>query len=67
MPLSQALAELERYRPTGLVVRDAKVAALRLSGTFDPMMVNALHKALPRVLPVRLEERHGVSEVVSDK
>lgn len=67
VPLSQALAELERYRPTGLVVRDAKVAALRLSGTFDPMMVNALHKALPRVLPVRLEERHGVSEVVSDK
>lgn len=67
VPLSQALAELERYRPTGLIVRDAKVAALRLSGTFDPMMVNALHKALPRVLPVRLEKRHGVSEVVSEK
>lgn len=66
-PLSQALAELERYRPTGLVVRDAKVAALRLSGTFDPMMVGALHKALPRVLPVRLETRDGVTEVLSIK
>lgn len=66
-PLSQALAELERYQPTGLVVRDAKVAALRLSGTFDPMMVGALHKALPRVLPVRLETRHGVTEVLPIK
>lgn len=65
--LSQALAELERYRPTGLVVRDAKVAALRLSGTFDPMMAGALHKALPRVLPVRLEARHGVTEVLPIK
>jgi len=67
VPLSQALAELERYRPTGLVVRDAKVAALRLSGTFDPMMVGALHKALPRVLPLRLEARHGVTEVLPVK
>ena len=64
MPLSQALAEVERYRSTGLVVRDPKVAALRLSGTFDPMAVSALHKALPRVLPVRLQEKNGVTEVV---
>ena len=67
VPLSQALAELERYRPTGLVVHDAKVAALRLSGTFDPMMVSVLHKALPRVLPVRLEARHGITEVLPIK
>lgn len=67
VPLSQALAELERYGSTGLVVHDPKVAALRLSGTFDPMMVSALHKALPRVLPVRLEERKGVTEVLSIK
>lgn len=64
VPLSQALAELERYRPMGLLVRDAGVAALRLSGTFDPMAVVALHKALPRVLPVRLLERNGITEVV---
>ena len=37
------------------------------AGTFDPMMVSALHKALPRVLPVRLEARNGVTEVLPVK
>lgn len=64
VPLAQALAEVERYRSTGLQVRDPKVAAMRLSGTFDPMAISALHKALPRVLPVRLQEKNGVIEVV---
>lgn len=56
VPLGQALAELERYRPTGLLVRDPAVAALRLSGTFDPMNPATLRIALPRVLPVRLSQ-----------
>lgn len=67
VPLSQALAELERYRATGLVVRDPEVAALRLSGTFDPMAVAALHRALPRALPVQLQARDQVTEVVLRK
>ncbi|WP_234266268.1 FecR family protein [Hydrogenophaga sp. NFH-34] len=65
VPLAQALAELERYRPTGLVVRDPAVAALRLSGSFDPMAAGALRQALPRVLPVRLREQDGVTEVLA--
>lgn len=56
VPLAQALDELERYRSTGLRVRDPAVAALRLSGTFDPMNPATLRLALPRVLPVRLQE-----------
>lgn len=67
VPLSQALAELERYRATGLVVRDPEVAALRLSGTFDPMATAALHRALPRALPVQLQTRNQVSEVALRK
>lgn len=63
--LAQALAELERYGPTGLVVRDPKVAALRLSGTFDPMAADALRKVLPRVLPVRLRQANGAVEIVA--
>nr|WP_081593462.1 FecR domain-containing protein [Thauera linaloolentis] len=63
VPLGQALAELERYRSTGLVVPDPAVAALRLSGTFDPMNPAALRAALPRVLPVRLHDRGGHFEV----
>lgn len=65
VPLAQALAELERYRVTGLVVRDPAVAALRLSGTFDPLATAALRQALPRVLPVRLRERDGQTEVLA--
>lgn len=59
VPLAQALAELERYHPTGLRILDPQVAALRLSGTFDPMATAALHKALPRVLPLRLRTHDG--------
>lgn len=59
VPLGQALAELERYRSTGLLVRDPAVAALRLSGTFDPMNPASLRIALPRVLPVQLSQADG--------
>lgn len=65
VPLGQALAELERYRPTGLFVSDPAVAALRLSGTFDPRSASALRTALPRVLPVRLREGAAGTEILA--
>jgi len=64
-PLAQALAELERYGSPGLAVRDPAVAALRLSGTFDPRDVRTLRRVLPNALPVRLREAGGVTEIVS--
>lgn len=65
VPLGQALAELERYRSTGLLVRDPAVAALRLSGTFDPMNPATLRIALPRALPVQLSQTDsGQAEVL---
>jgi transmembrane sensor len=54
-PLAQALAEFERYGHTGLTVRDPAVAALRLSGTFDPRDAQTLRRVLPAALPVRLQ------------
>lgn len=66
-PLEQALAELERYGDTGIVVRDATVASMRLTGTFDPMNRTTLRLALPRVLPVRLEARGSKTEVLPAK
>lgn len=63
-PLSRALAELERYGSTGLVVNDPAVAALRLSGTFDPRDARTLRRALPSALPVRLKEAGSAAEVV---
>ncbi len=64
VPLLQALTELERYSETGLRINDPTVASMRLSGSFDPMAVTALYKALPRVLPVVLQEKSGFTEVV---
>ncbi|WP_249729027.1 FecR domain-containing protein [Acidovorax sp. CCYZU-2555] len=64
-PLAQALAELERYGSTGLTVRDPAVAALRLSGTFDPTDAQTFRLALPSALPVRLKQGNGTTEVVS--
>lgn len=53
-PLDQALAEFERYGATRLRVQDPAVAALRLTGTFDPLHLDNFVRALPQVLPVRL-------------
>lgn len=64
VPLDQALAELERYQSTGLFVRDPAAAALRLTGTFDPMSPNTLRVALPRALPVRLQADGSRTEIV---
>jgi transmembrane sensor len=55
-PLAQALAEFGRYGPTRLTVRDPAVAALRLTGTFDPRRLDNFVRVLPRVLPVRMQE-----------
>ncbi len=62
--LAEALAELERYGDTGLVVRDPAVGALRLGGSFDVRHTGAFAQALPSLLPVRLEQRNGVLEIV---
>jgi transmembrane sensor len=65
--LAQALAEFERYGPVNLTVRDPAVAALRVSGTFDPRRLDNFSRALPQVLPVRLRAHDGVTEIVPGK
>jgi transmembrane sensor len=62
-PLSLALAEFERYGASGLRIRDPRVAALRVSGSFDLRRVDAFARALPQVLPVRLEASGGSTEI----
>ncbi|MFN3437004.1 MAG: FecR family protein [Acidovorax sp.] len=64
-PLSQALAEFERYGASRLVVRDASVAALRLTGTFDPRRLDNFMRALPKVLPVQLRTQGDTTEIIA--
>lgn len=62
--LDQVLAELSRYRDLALVIRDPVVAALQVTGVFDPRDLSTFQRVLPRSLPVRLvaieDGRHEV-------
>jgi transmembrane sensor len=64
-PLAEAIAEIERYVDTGLVIADPTVAALRLNGSFDLRQAHSFRQVLPLALPVRLVERGGVTEIVA--
>lgn len=66
-PLAQVLAEFGRYGSTGLLVRDPAVAALRVTGTFDPHRLENFRRVLPRVLPVALREDGAVTEIVAHR
>jgi len=64
-PLARALAEFERYGATRLVIKDPAVAALRVNGSFDLRRADAFGKALPKVLPVRLLDAGGETDIVA--
>jgi len=67
-PLSQAIQEMERYGPTGLVVRDPAIADLRIGGSYASAHPAELAKVLPSLLPVRLVPRgDGTMEVVGTR
>jgi transmembrane sensor len=64
-PLGLALAEFERYGPTGLRITDPGVARLRVAGSFQLRGARQFAEALPQLLPVRLEARGHVTEIVA--
>ncbi len=66
-PLAQALAEFERYRSTGLVIKDPAVASLPVGGSYSLQQFSRFVEALPLVLPVRLMPQGDVTEIVLRK
>ncbi|PLK49444.1 FecR domain-containing protein [Uliginosibacterium sp. TH139] len=64
-PLADAIAEFERYGHTGLVVRDPAVATLPVGGSYTLRQFQQFARALPQLLPVRLESRGALTEVVA--
>jgi transmembrane sensor len=64
-PLAQAIAEFERYGPTGLVVRDPAVAELPVGGSYSVHQWQRFAAALPLVLPVRLEPHGDRTDIVA--
>lgn len=53
--LDMALAELARYGDVPLVINDPAVAALPVTGVFDPRDLSTFQRVLPASLPVRLK------------
>ena len=51
-PLSQALAQIQRYRVAVIELEGQGLADLPVTGTFDTRNVEALLDVLPRILPV---------------
>lgn len=52
--LGDALLELERYGPTGLVIRDPAVAGLTIGGSYQINRPDAFARMVSQILPVRL-------------
>ena len=55
LPLSQALAEFNRYTPTPIVIRDTTLARLRVTGIFRIGETDALLHALNTAFGIRAE------------
>lgn len=62
-PLDRVLAELGRYGDFGLRITDPATAALAVTASVDLRQVDRFVRSLPRVLPVRLRVRDGLTEI----
>lgn len=63
--LADALLELERYRPTRLVIRDPAVAAMAIGGSYQTARPGDFARVLPQILPVQLVAgTDGKTEIV---
>ncbi|RDI06599.1 FecR domain-containing protein [Comamonas sp. AG1104] len=63
--LDVALAELGRYVDVPLVIHDPSVAALPITGVFNPTDLSTFQRVLPASLPVRLKAvGQGTWEIV---
>jgi len=61
-PLREAVRDMQRYLVQPILLSDARVGALRLSGEYDIKDVDDLLRELPTILPVTV--KRGVHSVV---
>jgi transmembrane sensor len=65
-PLSDAVAQLNRYSTRAMVVTDARAAAIKVDGVFEAGQTDAFVEAMARVYPVRTRRRaDGTIEISS--
>lgn len=56
-PLPEAVAEMNRYSDTRIVLADARLADIRVSGVFRPGQSNTFVSALTELFPVRAADQ----------
>jgi transmembrane sensor len=66
-PLSEAVAEVNRYSSEQIVVRDPDIAALRISGQFRAGNAARFAQTVAEVLPVRVVRRENEIELLPSK
>ena len=62
--LASVLAELRRYGDLPLRIADPSVGALPVTASVDLRDIAGFVRSLPQVLPVRLQQRDGATEIV---
>lgn len=63
-PLGQAIVEFGRYFPEPVIVRDPRVAQLRVSGLFRTTANEEFLSMISELLPVEVRHRNGGTEIV---
>lgn len=66
-PLSQVLEQIERYRPGILMIRDPRLGALKVSGTFQLDHLDEGLATLEKVFPLKIERYTHYLLVVSPR
>lgn len=63
-PLEDAVIQLNRYRQNRIVIRDAAIAKLRISGVFDTGNTDGILRALELALPVVVQNDPANGQVL---
>lgn len=66
-PLAQVLEQVARYRPGMVMIRDTKLAALKVSGTFQLDHLDEGLATLEKVFPLKIERYTDYLLVISPK
>ena len=64
-PLAAVLAEIDRYQPSGIRLRDAAAGELSVTASVDLREIRAFIRSLPLVLPIRVSAEADGSQVIS--
>ena len=66
-PLSEAVAQMQRYRSAPIVLADRHAAQLRISGQFDLDRIDQLLDLLPRLAPVQVRHEDDGRVLISTR